>query len=143
MNPPCRRGRCVDPTSAPDYYSGAARLRQYMLDNKRWPVDDGYLDAYVTRVCGWSQHFTWAAINQASLGDVACVRVAENVTVDEPLHVIVVSTDLSAILKQPNIGLLKISLEILPQNLNLQFTLTLPSEEISRTPRKGPYTTLP
>ena len=59
-----RRGRCADPTSVPDYYSGAARLRRYMLDNKRWPVDDGYLEVYVSRICGWSRHFTWAAINQ-------------------------------------------------------------------------------
>ena len=36
--------------------------------------------------------FTWAAINQASLGDIACVRIAENVTVEEPLQVIFVST---------------------------------------------------
>jgi len=36
--------------------------------------------------------YTWAAINQASLGDVACVRIAENVMVDAPLQVIFVST---------------------------------------------------
>jgi len=36
--------------------------------------------------------YTWAAINQASLGDIACVRIAENVTVKEPLQVIFLST---------------------------------------------------
>jgi Fe-S cluster assembly protein SufD len=36
--------------------------------------------------------YTWAAINQASLGDIACVRIAENVTVEEPLQIIFVST---------------------------------------------------
>merc|ERR1740139_1659329 len=36
--------------------------------------------------------YTWAAINQASLGDVAFVRIAENVMVDAPLQVIFVST---------------------------------------------------
>ena len=36
--------------------------------------------------------YTWAAINQASLGDIACVRVAEHVTVEAPLQVIFVST---------------------------------------------------
>lgn len=36
--------------------------------------------------------YTWAAINQASLGDIACVRIAENVTVEAPLQVIIVST---------------------------------------------------
>lgn len=36
--------------------------------------------------------YTWAAINQASLGDIACVRVAEHVTVEAPLQAIFVST---------------------------------------------------
>ena len=58
-----RRGRCADPTDVTEYYSGATRLRQYMLDHGRWPVDADYLAVYVTRICGWSRHFTWEAIN--------------------------------------------------------------------------------
>ena len=60
--------RSPDPASLDTWMTGATRLRQWGIDNRRWPVDDGYLDVYMPRIAAFSKHYTWAAINKFDRG---------------------------------------------------------------------------
>ena len=60
--------RSADPASLDAWMTGATRLRQWAIDNMRWPVDDGYLDVYMPRIASFSKHYTWAAINRFDRG---------------------------------------------------------------------------